>query len=57
MSDEKFWLDDPTVLINKDYLLELIPLSEYSFLKKMNALTRLILLLTITIMMMIAMVR
>ena len=47
MSDEKFWLDDPTVLINKDYLLELIPLSEYSFLKKMNALTRLILLLTI----------
>ena len=47
MSDEKFWLDDPTVLINKDYLLELIPLPEYSFLKKMNALTRLILLLTI----------
>ena len=47
MSDEKFWLDDPTVLINKDYLLELIPLPEYSFVKKMNALTRLILLLTI----------
>ena len=47
MSDEKFWLDDPTVLINKDYLLELIPLPEYSFVKKMNALTRLIVLLTI----------
>ena len=44
MSKEKFWLDDPKILINNS---EFIPLAEYNFVRKMNSLTRLILILTL----------
>jgi hypothetical protein len=42
-----FWSNDPTILFNKDYLFELIPTSTMKFERKLNALTRIIILLTI----------
>ncbi len=42
-----FWLDKPSVLLNKKKLTELWPQSNYSFECKLNAITRLVILLTI----------
>ena len=42
-----FWLNDPTILLNKDYILQLWPSSNMSFSEKMNAITRLIIILSI----------
>lgn len=44
---DTFWLNDPTILLNKHYLLEIWPDSELSMERKLNAITRLIILLTI----------
>jgi hypothetical protein len=42
-----FWSNDPTVLFNKDYLLELWPSSSMCYERKLNAVTRLIILITL----------
>ena len=42
-----FWLDNPSILFNKKKIMELWPQSEYSFECKLNAITRLVILLTI----------
>ena len=42
-----FWLDNPSILFNKKKIMELWPQSEYSLESKLNAITRLVILLTI----------
>ena len=46
MSDV-FWLDDPTVLFDKNHITEILPPSNTSFEQKLNAVTRLVILLTL----------
>ena len=43
----QFWIHDPTVLFNKEYIFEIWPSSWMTFVQKLNAMTRLIILLTI----------
>ena len=43
----QFWINDPTVLFNKDYILDLWPTSEMCYEQKLNAISRLIILITI----------
>jgi len=43
----QFWINDPTVLFNKDNILELWPTSDMCYEQKLNAITRLIILITI----------
>ena len=42
-----FWLYNPSILFNKKKMTELWPLSKYSFECKLNAITRLVIVLTI----------
>ena len=42
-----FWFEDPTVLFNQKYIGEIWPTNEMSYEQKLNAITRLIILLTI----------
>ena len=42
-----FWSNDPTILLNKDYIFELWPSSNMNYEQKLNAITRLVILLTI----------
>jgi hypothetical protein len=42
-----FWTNDPTILFNKEYMLELWPTSNMSYEQKLNSITRLVILLTI----------
>lgn len=44
---EEFWLRNPYVLLNKKYIHKLYPRGDYTQNEKLNAMTRLILLLTI----------
>jgi hypothetical protein len=41
-----FWTKDPTILLNKEYIFELYPDSSMSYEQKMNAITRIIIILT-----------
>ena len=43
----QFWTNDPTVLFNKEYIFELWPTNEMCYEQKLNAITRLIILITI----------
>jgi hypothetical protein len=43
----QFWTNDPTILFNKEYIFELWPTSEMCYEQKLNAITRLVILLTI----------
>jgi hypothetical protein len=43
----QFWTNDPTVLFNKEYVLELWPTSNMCYEQKLNSISRLIILLTI----------
>ena len=43
----QFWYNQPTILFNKDYIFELWPTTEMCYEQKLNAITRLIILLTI----------
>ena len=43
----QFWTNDPTVLFNKEYILELWPTANMSYEQKINAITRLVILITI----------
>jgi hypothetical protein len=42
-----FWANDPTVLFNKDYILQMWPLQTMTFDEKLNAISRLIIVLSI----------
>lgn len=42
-----FWSKDPSILLNKDYIFELWPTSKMSYEQKLNAISRLIILLTV----------
>ena len=42
-----FWLDNPNILLNKDYITEFWPIPNHSLESKLNAITRLIILLSI----------
>jgi DNA-binding transcriptional regulator of glucitol operon len=43
----QFWVNEPTILFNKENILELWPTSEMSYEEKLNAISRLIILVTI----------
>lgn len=43
----QFWVNEPTILFNKDYIFELWPLPNMCYEQKLNAISRLIILLTI----------
>jgi len=43
----QFWTNDPTILFNKDYIFELWPTMNMCYEEKLNAITRLVILLTI----------
>jgi hypothetical protein len=43
----KFWLDDPTVLLNSKYITELWPYSSMSVNEKLNAMTRFVIVATL----------
>jgi len=43
----KFWTNDPTILFNKEYIFELWPMTEMCYEQKLNAITRLVILITI----------
>lgn len=47
LSSVPFWSNDPNILFNKDYIFEFFPTENMSYEQKMNAVTRLIVLLTI----------
>lgn len=42
-----FWTNDPTILFNKEYMLELWPTLNMCYERKLNSITRLVILLTI----------
>ena len=43
----QFWINEPTILFNKDYMLELWPNLNMNYEQKLNAITRLIILFSI----------
>jgi len=43
----QFWSNEPTVLFNKNYIFELWPTTNMCYAQKMNAITRLIIIITI----------
>lgn len=42
-----FWSEDPNVLLNKEYITELFPTDNMSFTQKLNAITRLVIIMSI----------
>jgi hypothetical protein len=42
-----FWTNEPTVLFNKEYIFELWPTTDMCYEQKLNAITRLVILITI----------
>ena len=42
-----FWLNDPSILLNKEYILQLWPTQSMSFEDNLNAISRIIILLTL----------
>lgn len=47
MENEKFWLEEPSILLRKDLIFNLIPKSDASVDSKLNAITRLITVVTL----------
>jgi hypothetical protein len=43
----QFWSNDPTILFNKEYIFELWPINNMCYEQKLNAISRLIILITI----------
>jgi hypothetical protein len=41
-----FWIEEPSILLNSKYILELIPSNDYSLTRNLNALSRFVLLIT-----------
>jgi hypothetical protein len=46
-SDPKFWGNDPNILLSQTYILEFFPTETMTFNQKLNAITRLIIILTV----------
>lgn len=44
---QQFWLNDPSILFQTDYITDFYPKPEYSFTHKLNIITRIIVILTI----------
>jgi hypothetical protein len=42
-----FWANNPTILINKEHIMEIWPSSSMHYVAKLNAITRLTILLTV----------
>ena len=42
-----FWYEDPNILFNKDYILEFFPTSNMTYNQKLNAISRMVIILTI----------
>ena len=42
-----FWTENPNILLNKEYLYELWPTEDMGYTQKMNAISRLIIILTV----------
>ena len=42
-----FWSNDPTILLNKNYILQLWPTATFSYEEKLNAISRLVIVLSI----------
>ena len=42
-----FWTNEPTILFNKEYIFELWPTTDMCYEQKLNAITRLVILITI----------
>jgi hypothetical protein len=43
----QFWLNEPTILFNKEYLLDLWPTENMCYIRKLNSISRLIILITL----------
>ena len=43
----QFWTNNPTILLNKNYIFDLWPTSNMKFEEKLNAITRLVILLSL----------
>lgn len=43
----QFWSNDPTIIMNKDYIFEVWPTPKMTFEQKLNAISRLIIILTV----------
>lgn len=43
----KFWLDNPNILLNRNYITEIFPNKSFSLAQKLNAITRLIIVMTV----------
>jgi hypothetical protein len=43
----QFWSNEPTIIMNKDYIFEVWPTSKMTFEQKLNAISRLIIILTV----------
>lgn len=43
----QFWSNQPTILFNKEYIFELWPITDMCYEQKLNAITRLVILITI----------
>ena len=41
-----FWINDPNILLKKDKITEVWPVSRMSFNEKLNAITRLVIIFT-----------
>ena len=46
MSDT-FWLNNPLILVDKNHITEIFPIGKLSYVDKLNALTRIIIILSI----------
>ena len=42
-----FWLENPNILLNKNYITEFWPMHNFDLARKLNAITRLIIVMTI----------
>jgi len=42
-----FWINEPSILFNKDYILQVWPSSKMSYEEKLNAISRLVIIMTI----------
>ena len=43
----KFWLNDPNVLLDRNHITEIFPDKNFSLAQKLNAITRLVIVMTI----------
>ena len=43
----QFWINDPTILLNKEYMFNLFPTTQMCYEEKLNSVSRLIILITI----------